>query len=530
MRNKWVLYTVTFSLCMSLLVPAEHSRAADVSVRVTLPDFAVNLNGHTIENQYREYPLLVYRDITYFPMTWYDSRLLGLEATWSPDDGLNIKQSQVTSSYMSYMSDRRNATTYTAGVPASAVKINDEVIDNTKEAYPLLSFRNVTYFPLTWRFAHDKFGWDYQWDNTNGLRITSLNPQVQTVGLPAYAGENDVVLFKGYYYFVETMDTTNHVYRAPIQQPSDKEEIYSYNFGNTDMPARAVAVSFQIRGKTLWFTYHLGGGITGSDEFVKIGEDGKAELMHSGYLDFRDTTYGTLIVLQGAAAFEGENMSLSPPGQDNMNSTRVGDLGVNYGVYATHSTSGGESCVPDSSTTVIGDDVYVLTSHGQSDLNKIYKINLKTNKSDKIVDTSVSRFRIIDNKLYYIKDKDNVLYSSALDGTSEMRLADNAVSWFDSIDGNVFYTTNKESNRIELYQIVPNGEDRLVLTSPVDSVQVLNDRLVCRFGENNDYGVMLLDGSGHLLLKVVDPIARVLSSDEGVLLQTSKDSLIEFIR
>jgi hypothetical protein len=59
---------------MYLLSPSGHSQAADVSVRVTLPDFAVNLNGHTVENQFREYPLLDYHDITYFPMTWYDSR------------------------------------------------------------------------------------------------------------------------------------------------------------------------------------------------------------------------------------------------------------------------------------------------------------------------------------------------------------------------------------------------------------------------------------------------------------------------
>ncbi|WP_175532517.1 kelch repeat-containing protein [Paenibacillus sp. yr247] len=38
-----------------------------------------------------------------------------------------------------------------------------------------------------------------------------------------------------------------------------------------------------------------------------------------------------------------------------------------------------------SSTTVIGDDVYVLATRGKSVANKIYKINLKTNKSDKIV-------------------------------------------------------------------------------------------------------------------------------------------------
>jgi hypothetical protein len=473
---------------------------------------------------------LVYRDITYFPMTWYDTRLLGLEANWSPDDGLNIKQSRVTSSYVPYKSERRNASAYAAEVPASAVTINGKAIDNTKEEYPLLSFRDVTYFPLTWRFAHDEFGWDYQWNDTDGLSITSLNPQLQTVGLPAYAGENDVVLFKGYYYFVETTGTTNHVYRAPVQQPSLKEEIYSYDIGSADLIH--TPLSFQIRDNTLWFTYHAGGGLMGHDEFVKIGDDGKAESLNSGYggyFDLRDTPYGTLIVKLGLAALARGNLLLLPPGQNVTQSKSVGDPDVIYGGHVTYNGNI-ENDGDASSTAVIGDDVYVLATHGKSDANKIYKINLKTNKSDKIVDTSVSSFRIIDNKLYYVKDENNALYSSALDGTGEMKLSDHAVSWFDSIDGNVFYTTKKEANRFELYQADPNGEDPLVWTTPVVGVQVLNDRLVCRFGENDDYGVVLLDGSGRLLLSVADKISRVLTFDDGILLQTSRDSSVKLIR
>ncbi|MFD0871534.1 Uncharacterised protein [Chlamydia abortus] len=32
-----------------------------------------------VKNQFRKYPMLVYNDITYIPMTWYDSRLFGKE-------------------------------------------------------------------------------------------------------------------------------------------------------------------------------------------------------------------------------------------------------------------------------------------------------------------------------------------------------------------------------------------------------------------------------------------------------------------
>ncbi|GAA3412439.1 hypothetical protein ACFFNY_22990 [Paenibacillus hodogayensis] len=249
MRNKWVGYTIVFSLCMSLLAPDARSQAATASVKVTLPDFQVSLNGHTVDNEYREYPLLVYNGITYFPMTWFDSRLLGLESIWSPAEGLYIKQSPVTSSYVANKSERRNADVYTAEIPSTSVTINGSTIDNTKEEHPLLNFRDVTYFPLTWRFAHDQFGWEYEWDNSAGLTIQSHNPQLLTLDMPADTSVNDVALYKGYYYFAETTGMTYRVYRAPMQQPGENEEIYSYNLSS--WYGQPGGLSFQMRDNML---------------------------------------------------------------------------------------------------------------------------------------------------------------------------------------------------------------------------------------------------------------------------------------
>ncbi len=36
----------------------------------------------------------------------------------------------------------------------------------------------------------------------------------------------------------------------------------------------------------------------GYDLFVKVSNDGKAEVQHQGYLDFRNTPFGTLIINQ----------------------------------------------------------------------------------------------------------------------------------------------------------------------------------------------------------------------------------------
>ena len=41
-------------------------------------------------NYYEKYPLFVYKDITYFPMTYYQSNLLNLSTSWTAESGLVI--------------------------------------------------------------------------------------------------------------------------------------------------------------------------------------------------------------------------------------------------------------------------------------------------------------------------------------------------------------------------------------------------------------------------------------------------------
>ncbi|KRE92115.1 hypothetical protein ASG89_33670 [Paenibacillus sp. Soil766] len=525
MIKRWIGCAAAASLCVGLLAPVGVgvSHAADAGVRVTLPTFQVSLNEHTVDNQYREYPLLVYKDITYFPMTWYDSRLLGLEATWTEQDGLEIAQDPVTSSYVSYQTDRRNASAYTAEVPASAITINGKVIDNTNEPYPLLSFRDVTYFPLTWRYAHDEFGWEYEWDTAAGLTIRSGNPQLLTVELPEDAGENDVVLYKGYYYFAETEGTENRIYRAPAQHPSDKVEIYTYSIENGYGVQKQV--SFKIREDGLWLLYHIGGATMGHDEFVKISDDGKAEVRHQGYLDFRDTPNGTLIVNLGNPPFAG-NLSLVPTGQQALVGKAVGSPDLLYGRHVTVSESSVGVGGDGSSTTVIGDDAYVLGSSylagHYDDLNKIYRINLKSNEIAKIINAGVQRLSVIDDRLYYVKDADSALYVSNRDGTGERKLSEHAVSWFAEVGDNVYYTTEIDNNNnYELSKVGPAGNDVAVYNTLFRSVQVVDGKLVCILDEKDDYRAVVLDSSGNLILTVTDPVTRVLASDDGILLASS---------
>ena len=191
MRKK-LLATTLLSAFLLTLPPAPQTLAAD-TVQVTLPSFSVTLNGQTTGNDYSKYPLLVYKDITYFPMTYYDCRLLGLKTDWTADTGLVIDKNEgYFYEYLREVNNSKNARKQTAKLADGKITVNGKVIDNSKEEYPLLVFRDVTYFPLTWRFAVSEFGWDYRFNQQEGLvidndKVKLENPEEEQWDITPYS-------------------------------------------------------------------------------------------------------------------------------------------------------------------------------------------------------------------------------------------------------------------------------------------------------------------------------------------------------
>ena len=170
-KKMWISLLLTALFLGGLPVSTAYAAG---TVQVSLPDHAITLNGQTISSEYSRYPFLVYKDITYFPMTYYDCKLLGLSTVWTKETGLSIEQSGASlSEYIREVQTVSNTKTQRAQIAEGPIAVNGKVIDNGKEPYPILSFRNITYFPLTWRFAVEEFGWDYEYDNATGLTVSS---------------------------------------------------------------------------------------------------------------------------------------------------------------------------------------------------------------------------------------------------------------------------------------------------------------------------------------------------------------------
>ena len=181
--KRTAIILLCFLILYTIILPATVFAAQSSSVTVTLPKFKVTFNGVTVDNANRQYPLIVYNDITYFPMTYYDSRFLGLESNWNQISGLTIEKTNVTAAYRPYSGSAKNGGSYKATVPTFAIKVNGKSVANTDQKYPLLSFRDITYFPLTWDYGVKAFGWDYSFDGKNGLVIQSDNVKMDRLAL-----------------------------------------------------------------------------------------------------------------------------------------------------------------------------------------------------------------------------------------------------------------------------------------------------------------------------------------------------------
>ena len=175
------------ALAFSLLPQAEAAMRADVVTG------KVTLNGQVIDNKNAKYPLLTYSNITYFPMTYQLSRFMGVETDWNgAAKSLNITAGGAQSAYVAETGKAQRGSVAVT-LASYKISVNGAQINNKEEKYPIFNYNGITYFPLTWAYAVDSFGWSYQWDAVNGLRIDTSSAPAPA---PVEPGTGDAALDK----------------------------------------------------------------------------------------------------------------------------------------------------------------------------------------------------------------------------------------------------------------------------------------------------------------------------------------------
>lgn len=472
------------------------------NANITLPRFDVRVNGVKIDNENREYPLIVYKDITYFPMTFYDSRFLGLETKWDEITGLKINKSENKHGYVDYNSSA-NKSSYTAATPYFNVEVNGKSIDNSKEKYPLLVFRNVTYFPLTWRFAVDEFGWDYKFTQENGLEIsnpTHTGLSVTEVKLPLAGNRgfhNGAFTVAGDYFYYE--GEKGIIYQTPIDNPSFKKTVYELpmlTHGDSYIyPSLETDENRYFGNGIAMLTYHVGGATMGTDYRIILNDDGTNETFAVGYLNrkvFGDT-FGNITV---------DVSHFPPPFPNNLSMKREGDeefkaIGSADYVYGWVKNAGQSR---SNDLFKIDNEIYLLAYefNDEKATTGIHRVNINTGETFRVCEEAVQRFLIEGNMIYFM-DTDGFLYKiSLVDGKKAEKLTDFIVSDF-TVLNNIVYYVSLEDKGLELFKL---GES--ISVNPGGRVRELVNTegyVYCIFENNAPYKLIVFNKTGLQIFK-----------------------------
>lgn len=180
------------------------ANAQNATVKVQIPTFYTEIDKISVDNRYVEYPFIVYKDVTYFPMTYELCHRFGFMVEFDAQDGLYITKSYIEkrsvqaelfgkSFYNEY------GKMYDAVLPEYPIYLNGEKINKYTEEYPLLNFRGVTYFPLSWKYAYEEFEWIPDWSQEeNSFVITSYT--VNYSGISPWKITDEYVYFQGAQY------------------------------------------------------------------------------------------------------------------------------------------------------------------------------------------------------------------------------------------------------------------------------------------------------------------------------------------
>ena len=118
------------------------------SVDVHLPTFDIYVNEVKVENDYKKYPFIVYKGITYFPLTYDDAKFMGWNLKWIQ----KTKELHVV----------------------STEQVNYQWGDykQVKGKYPVLVYNDVTYLPLVSDYYYEDSSMSYVFSKEKGLEIT----------------------------------------------------------------------------------------------------------------------------------------------------------------------------------------------------------------------------------------------------------------------------------------------------------------------------------------------------------------------
>jgi len=371
-----------------------------------------------------------------------------------------------------------------------------------------LIFRDITYFPLTWRFAVDEFAWEYKFTNEDGLKINGSKAtakyNISALELPTTIDSELAFTIAGDYYYYE--GNKGKIYQAPIKNPSKVKEVYqlpiwSYGDGNTYVRAGLETVNGSVILK-----YHQGGAVMGADYMIKINEDGTNDIIDSGYFNLKEFQNGVKVRVNHGVPPSQNNLYIKEKGEEEFKS--VGDPDYIYG-WVWQNDKAGQGGSGSKDLYMIGDDIYTLAYFKPEEAygtTGIHKVNVKTGKTERVSDYSTQKFEIHDDTIYFV-DLNNYLYRMNINDKYAEKLVDLPISKFVVLGDQAYYVI--EGSETELYKY---GQNIPVNQGGIVTCLFAKDGfIVCTFDKNSSskYSMIILNDEGNIIFKTTRNIKRV---------------------
>jgi hypothetical protein len=234
MKQKLFIIMIVLSL---FYVPTGFANAFKPggAVQVSIPSFETTVNQVKVDNTKEKYPLVVFNEMIYFPLTQNYAGALGMDLNWSASDGLSIDNNQSGPTEIIPNRGVTNSTTqkYQASIPKFNIYVNQKKINNAKEDYPFILFRDITYMPMTWRYGITELGLDLSFDKKSGFRLSNSKTNVKLDATQEEALQRQIYdLVSPSVVKIETFDKNNNrlEFANGIVVSKDGKIVTSYNF------------------------------------------------------------------------------------------------------------------------------------------------------------------------------------------------------------------------------------------------------------------------------------------------------------
>ena len=119
------------TLAAALMLTGASASAAKTE-KVIIPDYECLINDASVYYADSVYPLISFRNITYFPMTYEYCRALGLTSQWVEGKGLYIAYSPSSQNTLPVYGTQNNSKTDKAVIPDYPIYINGKITAENK--------------------------------------------------------------------------------------------------------------------------------------------------------------------------------------------------------------------------------------------------------------------------------------------------------------------------------------------------------------------------------------------------------------